>query len=92
MDNNANPKLIKYLEELNDGRGHLTPNRFKKSDNHPDYRGYYKLDGKIYQVAGWAKTKEDGSKLMSLSIELSKTQLNQASAPAPAPVADDLPF
>lgn len=60
-------KKNKYLNSLKDGNGHLNPNQNKFKENHPDYSGYLKLDGKVLNISAWVKDK-DGKKFLSVSV------------------------
>mgnify|MGYP006293788067 CR=1 FL=1 len=69
---------MSYLENLNDLTGHIHKQKSKKTDKHPDYAGQVKIDGKIYNVAGWHM------KNLPLSLTLKFTEYKEKK--------DDLPF
>lgn len=52
-----------------DGTGQLNKNNFKKTDNHPDYRGEAVIDGKKKELSAWVKTNVKGEKYLSISIQ-----------------------
>ncbi len=56
----------KYLEELNEGSGHLNAFPMKTTDKSPDYGGYIKIEDKIYRLSAWVKTTKGGKKSLSL--------------------------
>ncbi len=69
-----------YLKSLQDGYGALHKLQVKKNDKQPDYTGYFKIEGKIYEVASWIHSnKANTSKYLSLvvkeykEIEIDKT-------------------
>jgi len=75
--------------EMKDGQGGLFRNKKKTNEQSPDMNGDLKLDGKMYRIAGWTKTTQNGDKWLSLNIQPKEDR------PAPdQPMADeeDLPF
>ena len=44
-----------YLKDLADGFGSMNKVENKKNDKQPDYQGYFKADGKLFEIAGWVK-------------------------------------
>lgn len=54
--------------ETKEKNGALFENTDKKQDNSPDYTGTFKLDGKIWRVAGWARKAQSGKVYLSLAI------------------------
>ena len=79
-----------------DGTGQLNKNQFKKSDNHPDYRGDAKIDGKDKELSAWVKTNVKGEKYLSISIQepYVKEEVETETIPVKADQEndDDLPF
>jgi uncharacterized protein (DUF736 family) len=78
-----------------DGTGQLNKNSYKTTDNHPDYRGDAKIDGKDKELSAWVKTNVKGEKYLSLSIQepYSKEKVKTESIPVKAEQDDDdLPF
>jgi hypothetical protein len=55
-----------YLDDLSNDNGHLNLNPFKKTEIHPDYTGFIKIENKIYKIAGWVKIRKDGQKNLAL--------------------------
>jgi len=89
--------LETYLESIPECKGNMNKNQQKKLDTHPDMRGYVRVQGQIYEIAGWVK-ESSGKKRLSISLK-------PYSAPPltpPAPVTpkakysndnvEDLPF
>jgi hypothetical protein len=59
-----------YLNGLQDGYGVIHKVKVKKNEKQPDYWGYFKINGKIYDVASWIHSnKENTSKYLSLVIK-----------------------
>ena len=56
-----------YLKSLIDGSGHLNQYPQKKSEKHPDYGGFIKVENKVYRISAWIKIKND-KKFLSLKI------------------------
>lgn len=55
--------------ETKDNSGSVFPNKEKKSDNHPDYSGSVRIDGKDYWLSGWRKISEKGTAWLSLAFK-----------------------
>ena len=69
--------------------GSLFLNRYKEDgDNKPDLVGELKVEGKVWRMAAWKKSKDNGEEWLSLKAS---EQRPQQAAP---PVADDsgIPF
>ena len=81
-----------------DGTGQLNKNTFKKTENHPDYRGDAVIDGKPKILSAWVKTNVKGEKYLSMSIQdpYDKEEVKTESIPVRAEQSDladdDLPF
>ena len=81
-----------------DGTGQLNKNSYKTTDNHPDYRGDAKIDGKNKELSAWVKTNVKGEKYLSLSIQepyvkKETSEVKTESIPVRAEQEDDdLPF
>ena len=43
--------------------GSMFKNKFKKANNHPDFKGSINVDGKIMDIAGWKSDRFDGMNL-----------------------------
>jgi hypothetical protein len=54
--------------EVKDNSGSLFQNKDKKTDNHPDYSGSIRIDGKDYWLSGWKKVSND-KPWLSLAIK-----------------------
>ena len=93
--------------ETLDGEGCLFTNDKKTREAQPDYRGHCKINGVMYEIAGWKQTgKKSGMAFLSLQItsleeaERGRTAasklINRAAELHPAAktdvASDDLPF
>jgi uncharacterized protein (DUF736 family) len=58
----------KYLQSLINTSGHLNPNPNKKTDKHPDYIGYLKIENIAYRISAWVKSGKDNKKFLSLKV------------------------
>lgn len=68
----------KYLKSLLNASGHLNPNPNKKTDKHPDYAGYLKIENIPYRISAWVKNSKDGKKFLSLKVmESEKLDINE---------------
>lgn len=64
--------MTEYEKKLKEGYGSM--NKWpKKKDNDPDYNGSFKLNDKIYKVAGWIKDSQNGNKFLSITVQEKKT-------------------
>lgn len=61
--------LDDYIAAIPEGKGNLNKNGQKKMDIHPDYRGYLRLNGIVYEIGGWIKQTKDGKPKMNLSVK-----------------------
>ena len=60
--------MTDYEKNLKEGYGSM--NKWpKKKDNDPDYNGSFKLNDKIYKVAGWIKDSQNGNKFLSITVQ-----------------------
>lgn len=59
--------------------GTVFPNKYKKEDKHPDYKGNALIEGKLWDVAMWKKSGKNGE-FWSLSLSVPRQQGQQ---PAP---------
>lgn len=73
----------------NNMRGVAFANDYKKSDNHPSYRGTLQIDGVEYKQSIWIKVAKNGKKFLSFSYEKADGEAAYKK-PAPAPTLDDL--
>ena len=55
--------------ELKDGHGSLFKNGYKQKESHPDTKGEVKIDGELYELAGWKKKTKSGDDYLSLTIK-----------------------
>lgn len=54
--------------ETKEKSGAFFENENKTADNQPDYTGNFKLDGKMWRIAGWARKSTSGKVYLSLAI------------------------
>lgn len=52
-----------------DNSGVLWKNSYKQTERQPDFKGDAIIDGKPKRISAWIKSKADGEKYFSLSIE-----------------------
>lgn len=69
--------------ETKDNTGSIFLEENKKSDNHPDFKGSLKIEGREYWVSGWKK-QGNGKKFISLAIDPKQPKSYQ-----PAPPRED---
>lgn len=78
--------LDAFIAAIPDGKGSLNKNGQKKLDTHPDYRGFIRLNGIVYEIGGWIKQSAAGKSRMNLSVKpynaIGQKQTPQA-APSP---------
>jgi len=67
--------------EHSEGFGSVFENRDKKQDNHPDFKGDAKFEGKTVEVALWERTDRNGNTYYSLKIQRPRSQQNQEQPP-----------
>jgi hypothetical protein len=41
----------------------------KKNEKQPDYQGYFKADGKLFEIAGWVKVSKANNKYLSIAVK-----------------------
>ena len=51
-----------YLKALPDGYGAIYKVENKKNEKQPDYHGYFKDGGKMYEIAGWVNISKANNK------------------------------
>ena len=54
-------------EQKRDNSGYLYPNKDKRTDKQPDYRGKVNIGGKDWLFSGWKRMK-DGDEMISVSL------------------------
>lgn len=66
----------------------------KKEQNpkYPDFKGYIRLDGSLYEVAGWRNKSEKGTVTLSGNIEKIVVEAKEVEEVPPPPIDDDIPF
>ncbi len=81
--------------EVREATGALFPAAGKKGDQ-PDCRGDIRIAGVLYRLAGWWRESKAGTRYLSLKAtkadEKPAEPAKLASAPAPAPKAQELEF
>jgi len=65
----ADFNLDDYIAAIPEGKGNLNKNGQKKMDIHPDYRGFLRLNGIVYEIGGWIKQTAAGKSKMNLSVK-----------------------
>lgn len=55
--------------ENKDMSGVLFPERDKKNEKGPDYRGKCVVNGKALEIAGWKKQSKNGNPYLSISFQ-----------------------
>jgi uncharacterized protein (DUF736 family) len=58
-----------YLKDLADGFGSMNKVENKKNEKQPDYQGYFKADGKLFEIAGWVKISKANNKYLSIAVK-----------------------
>jgi len=74
----------------NTNRGAIFKNEYKKSENHPDYRGTINVDGVDKEISLWVKKSKAGKNFFSASIQ--EPYVKPAQSEATAQEEDDFPF
>lgn len=69
-----------------DNRGVLFPEREKKTERSPDYTGKIDVNGQVYRLAAWIKSKG----VLSLSVSEFKAEQDAPTGSSSAPPAGDL--
>ena len=80
--------------EQKDNTGAIFKNDYKKTEQHPDYKGKAMIDGKAKDVSAWLNESNKGVKY--LSIKFSEPYQAEAESPKQNMLQDlpdtDLPF
>jgi hypothetical protein len=74
-------------------RGVLFPEREKKGEKHPDYTGKIDVNGQVYRLAAWIKSKG----VLSLSVSEFKAERDApdprtAAQPQHSDLGDEIPW
>jgi len=66
----------------------------KKEQNpkYPDFKGYIKIDGVYYEVAGWRNKSEKGTITLSGNLEKITVEAQEVDTKVPQNEDDDIPF
>ena len=65
-----------YLKDLADGFGSMNKVG-KTNEKQPDYVGFFKADGKLFEIAGWVKISKASNKYLSIAVkEFTEKQTN----------------
>lgn len=75
--------LEDFIAAIPESKGSLNKNGQKKADNHPDYRGFLRLNGIVYEIGGWVRQTSTGKQRMNLSIKPYGTAPTAAQVPPP---------
>ena len=79
--------------EQKDNSGSLFQNKDKKSENHPDYSGSIKINGRDMWISGWRKTTKDGKPFLSLSVKAKDGTIDRPAPPRQqSAFEDEIPF
>ena len=82
--------------EQKDNTGAIFKNDYKKTEQHPDYKGKAMIDGKAKDVAVWLNESQNGKKYFSVKFSEPYKQAEETEAPTPDIPQDlpdtDLPF
>lgn len=73
--------------EQKDNTGAIFKNDYKKTDQHPDYKGKAMVDGQMKDVSAWLNESKNGTKYLSIKF----SEPYQAEAEAPKQNLQDLP-
>lgn len=82
------------MEQQNQKRensGYLFPNKDKRTDKQPDFRGKMNMGGKEWLVSGWKRSK-DGEEMISISLTDPATLPQRDGAPSAPRAAASGPF
>ena len=55
---------------LNEKQAIIFENKKKSKQTHPDYRGWFKMDGKDYEITLWEKRAASGARFMSGTVDV----------------------
>jgi len=82
--------------EQKDNTGAIFKNDYKKTEQHPDYKGKAMIDGKVKDLAVWLNESQNGKKYFSVKFSEPYNAVQEAEAPKhnmPQDLPDtDLPF
>ncbi len=56
--------------DLNEKQAIVFQNKKKQNDKQPDKRGWFKLDGKVYEISLWTKTGKSGVQFESGVVDI----------------------
>ncbi len=57
------------MSEQKDNSGALFKNKYKRQENHPDYRGPCTVNGVEMEMSAWLRESKDGGKYMSIAFQ-----------------------
>jgi uncharacterized protein (DUF736 family) len=78
------------MEIKKDNSGLIFKNTKKTAENHPDYKGQIKVDGKVKDIGLWVRKDKNGSHYFGAA--LTEPQTNQTQSKVNDIEKDDLPF
>ena len=82
-------KGLKMAYEHQESFGSIFTNHKKDKDNQPDWRGDFKLNGQIYEIAGWNKSIKNGP-MISIKVQPKREKPTEPpTTEAPRPELDD---
>jgi hypothetical protein len=76
------------MEITKDNSGLIFKNTKKSADNHPDYKGQIKIDGKVKDIGLWVRKDKNGVSYFGAALT---EPMQKESKPADS-AKDDLPF
>ena len=76
------------MEITKDNSGLIFKNTKKSADNHPDYKGVLKIDGKLKDIGLWVRKDKNGVSYFGGAL----TEPMQKESKPTDSVKDDLPF
>ena len=62
--------MSEFQDNIKPGFGIIHPNKYKKEDKYPDYKGDYRdHDGKLLSIAMWSKKNKNGKEFFTVKTE-----------------------
>ena len=75
-----------------DDTGSLFGNDKREKETQPHAKGSAMIGGVEYWLSAWTNTTNDGKKYQSIKFERKDASKVAQPAPAPEPIADEIPF
>lgn len=82
------------MEIKKDNSGLIFKNTKKEKDNHPDYKGQIRVDGKVKDIGLWVRKDKNGVSYFGAALTDSQTteKKEYKVTPITDELKDDLPF